>query len=271
MALLIFSHGNSFPASTYGVVLGSLKKRGFTVKSIEMFGHDASYPVTNNWPHLVQQLHDFAAREVAKFGEPAYLLGHSLGGILSMMCAARHPTLVKGVVLLDSPVIGGWRAATLGAIKSTPIMGSFSPGNVSSRRKVSFDNEEAAYAHFKSKRGFAKWDEQALRDYVHLGMHDEMLKGKATGKRVLNFSRDVETQIYNTLPDNLERLLKRHPLKCPVAFIGGRQSEEMKRAGMGLTEQVTQGRMSFIDGGHLFPMEKPLATAALVEGVIRGF
>ena len=271
MALLIFSHGNSFPASTYGVMLASLKKRGFTVKSIDRFGHDAAYPVTNNWPHLVQQLHDFAAHEVAKFGEPAYLVGHSLGGILSTMCAARHPALVKGVVLLDSPVMGGWRAATLGAIKGTPIMGSFSPGTVSSRRKFSFDSEEAAYAHFKSKRGFAKWEEQVLRDYVHLGMQDEIVNRKATGKRVLRFSREVETQIYNTLPDNLERLLKRHPLKCPAAFIGGRQSEEMKRAGLGLTEHVTKGRMSFIDGGHLFPMEKPLATAALVEGVIRGF
>ena len=271
MGLLIFSHGNSFPASTYGVVLASLKKRGFTVKSIDKFGHDSRYPVTNNWPHLVQQLHDFAAREVAKYGEPAYLVGHSLGGIVSLMCAARHPALTQGVVLLDSPVMGGWRAATLGAIKDTPIMGSFSPGTVSKRRKFNFDSEDAAYAHFKSKRGFANWDAQVLRDYVHLGMLDEVLEGKATGKRVLAFSREVETLIYNTLPDNLERLLKRHPLKCPVAFIGGRQSEEMRRAGLGLTEQVTKGRMSYIDGGHLFPMEKPLATAALVEGVIRGF
>jgi pimeloyl-ACP methyl ester carboxylesterase len=95
MSLLVFSHGNSFPASTYGAMTASLKKRGFTVKSIEKLGHDPHYPVTNNWPHLVQQLADFTQRESDKAGEPAYLVGHSLGGILSLMCAAKccwtHP------------------------------------------------------------------------------------------------------------------------------------------------------------------------------------
>jgi hypothetical protein len=40
MSLLVFSHGNSFPASTYGVMTASLKKRGFSVKAIEKLGHD---------------------------------------------------------------------------------------------------------------------------------------------------------------------------------------------------------------------------------------
>lgn len=57
---VVFSHGNSFPASTYGVVLDSLRGRGFAVDAIEKFGHDPKYPVTDNWPHLVQQLADFA-------------------------------------------------------------------------------------------------------------------------------------------------------------------------------------------------------------------
>jgi surfactin synthase thioesterase subunit len=87
---------------------------------------------------------------------------------------------------------------------------------------------------------------------------------------VLAFDRDVETAIYNTLPDNLDRLLKRHPLKCPVAFIGGTRSEEMKQVGMTMTEQVVKGRIMMLDGSHLFPMEKPLATAAAIEASLRG-
>ena len=56
MAHIIFSHGNSFPASTYKVMLDSLRARGFGVSAIEKYGHDSAYPVSNNWPHLVQQL-----------------------------------------------------------------------------------------------------------------------------------------------------------------------------------------------------------------------
>ena len=59
-ARIIFSHGNSFPASTYRVIFESLRQRGFAVDAIEKFGHDPRYPVTNNWPHLVEQLADFA-------------------------------------------------------------------------------------------------------------------------------------------------------------------------------------------------------------------
>ncbi|MFN8953589.1 MAG: alpha/beta hydrolase, partial [Burkholderiales bacterium] len=60
MARIIFSHANSFPASTYQVLLDNLRQRGFVVDAVEKFGHDPQYPVTNNWPHLVQQLADFA-------------------------------------------------------------------------------------------------------------------------------------------------------------------------------------------------------------------
>ena len=263
MSLIVFSHANSFPAAAYGVLFKQLRSRGFTVKAVDKFGHDLDYPVTNNWYHLVQQLHDFAAREVERQGEPAHFVGHSLGGFLSLMCAARHPELAKGVLLVDSPILGGWKARALGAMKSTQLVGSISPGRVSRRRKNRWLSRDAAFEHFRHKRAFAKWDEQVLRDYVTHCTRDE------DGEVVLSFDRDIETAIYNTLPDNLDRLLRRHPLKCPVAFLGGLQSEEMKQVGMAMTQQVTGGRIMMLDGSHLFPMEKPLATAAAIEAALR--
>ncbi|RZI87619.1 MAG: alpha/beta hydrolase [Variovorax sp.] len=259
----MFSHGNSFPASTYRVMLDSLRNRGFSVDAIEKFGHDPKYPVTDNWPHLVQQLGDFAKAAADKAHGPVFLVGHSLGGFLSLMCAARNPELAQGVVLLDSPLIGGWRADTLNIVKRTPLMKSMSPSLVSRNRRNSWADREAVFAHFRSKKAFARWDEQVLHDYIDHGT----LEGEDA--RTLSFDREVETAIYDTLPHNLSALLRRHPLKCPVAFIGGRQSREMKQVGMAMTEQVTRGRISMLDGTHLFPMEKPIATAAAVEASLR--
>jgi pimeloyl-ACP methyl ester carboxylesterase len=262
MSLIIFSHGNSFPASTYSVLTSALKKRGFSVRSIDKLGHDPDYPVTDNWPHLVQQLAEFTSRETGKASEPAYLVGHSLGGILSTMTAALHPHLARGIVLLDSPVIGGWRAQALRAAKLSGMVGKISPGAVSHRRTQTWSSADAAFEHFKSKRAFHSWDERCLRDYVnHFVQTDE-------GKVRLAFDRRIETQIYNTLPDHLEGLLRKHPLQCPAAFIGGLQSEELKQTGTVLTERLTQGRMHWVGGGHLFPMERPVAVAALIEGII---
>jgi pimeloyl-ACP methyl ester carboxylesterase len=244
------------------VLFRNLRARGFNVKAVDRFGHDPHYPVTDNWPHLVQQLHDFAAREVERAGEPAYLVGHSLGGFLSLMCAARHPRLARGVLLLDSPLLGGWKARALGAVKLTPLVGSVTPGAVSRRRTHRWPSQEAALAHFAAKKLFARWDERVLRDYVAHGTRDE------GGERVLHFDRHVETAIYNTLPHNLDALLRRHPPRCPVAFVGGLQSQELRQVGLALTRRLTQGRMAMLDGTHLFPMEKPLATAAAIEAAL---
>ena len=63
---IIFSHANSFPAATYSVMFKNLRSRGFTVKAVDKFGHAPEYPVTDNWRHLVQQLHDFAAQRRRK-------------------------------------------------------------------------------------------------------------------------------------------------------------------------------------------------------------
>ena len=142
-------------------------------------------------------------------------------------------------------------------------MGAITPGAVSRRRRNRWPDAEVAFAHFRHKKAFAQWDEAVLRDYVEHGMHDE------DGERVLNFDRDVETAIYNTLPDNMDRFLQRHPLKCPAAFIGGLQSEEIRQIGLARTQRITQGRMSMLDGSHLFPMERPLAAAAAIEATLR--
>ncbi len=263
---IIFSHANSFAASTYGVLFKALKARGFSVKAIEKFGHDSNYPVSNNWPHLVQQLIDFTQVQVETAAQPVFLVGHSLGGFLSLMAAARAPQLVRGVLLVDSPILGGWRATTLGVIKGTQLMGSYSPGAVSRQRRNSWPDKQAALEHFRGKKMFAKWDPQVLQDYIDHGTHDE---GRGDQKkRVLSFDRAVETAIYNTLPHNLDALLKRHPVKCPVAFLGGLRSAEMKQVGMTLTEKITRGRIMMLDGTHLFPMEKPLVAAAAIEAAL---
>lgn len=271
MSLIVFSHANSFPASTYAVLFRSLRARGFTVRAVEKFGHDPAYPVTSNWPHLVQQLADFAAPEIEHHGEGAWLVGHSLGGFLSLMCAARHPRLgghaVKGVLLIDSPVLGGWRARTLELIKRTQLVGSVSPGKISRKRRHQWPDAASARAHFQHKRAFARWDPQVLQDYIDHGTRDVSTpQGMA---RALDFDRDIETAIYNTLPHNLDRLLRRHPLQCPVAFIGGTESLEMKQVGMGMTQRLVgtrhPDRLIMVEGSHLFPMEQPQATAQAIE------
>jgi pimeloyl-ACP methyl ester carboxylesterase len=264
--LILFFHGNSFPASTYSVMLNELRRRNLQVQALEKIGHNPAFPVTSNWPHLVEEVHAFAQPLIAAHSGPVVLVGHSLGGMLSLMLAAQYPHLAHGVVMVDAPAVGGLQAKVLQLSKTLSLNKKFSPGAISRKRRNEWLSLEEVRAHFASKKVFARWDPQVLNDYVLQGTREE--KSEAGVRRVLSFNRDIETLIYNNVPHNLERLLKKHPLTCPVSLVAARHSREMRLAGSDFTHKITKGRITMIDGTHLVPMEKPLVTAAAVEAAI---
>ena len=63
--------------------------------------------------------------------------------------------------------------------------------------------------------------------------------------------------------------LRRHPLHCPLAFIGGLQSVEARQAGTAATHRVAGELFTLTEGSHLFPMEHPDTTAALVLDTLK--
>jgi len=264
--LVLFFHGNSFPASTYNVMLNDLRRRGLQVHALEKIGHNPAFPVTINWPHLVEELLAFAKPLVKAHAGPVVLVGHSLGGMLSLMLAAQYPHLAHAVVMVDAPAVAGWQANLLQLSQKLSIARKFSPGAVSQKRRNQWTSLDEVRQHFAAKKNFARWQPQVLEDYITHGTQEVMVDGQA--RRELSFSREIETQIYNSLPHNLERLIKRHPLKCPVSLVAARHSNEMKIVGMEFTKRITKGRITTIDGTHLVPMESPLATAAAVEAAI---
>ena len=264
--LVLFFHGNSFPASTYNVMLNDLRRRGMQVQVLEKIGHDPAFPVTSNWPHLVDELHAFAKPLIAAHSGSVVLVGHSLGGMLSLMLAAQFPQLAHAVVMVDAPALGGLRAKALHLSKTLTLTKKFSPGVVSQKRRITWNSLEEVHAHFLSKKVFARWDPQVLNDYVLHGTHEE--KTGEGVQRVLSFDRNIETQIYNSVPHNLEGLLKKYPLACPVSLVAARHSNEMRLAGFDFSKKITKNRICIIDGTHLVPMEKPLVTASAIETCI---
>jgi pimeloyl-ACP methyl ester carboxylesterase len=254
---IVFSHANSFPAPTYELLFEQWREAGYAVHAIDKLGHDPRYPVTVDWPHLVRQLHDFITHQV---GHPVYLVGHSLGGYLSLMLAHRHPSWARGVVVLDSPLLDGWRAAGIGLVKKLGQMQTIMPSRIAAQRCHQWSSLAEARAHFSAKPKFAAFHPRILDDYLHhgtVGAHHE-------APRALSFQREVERDIYNTMPHKLMREFRRQPLSCPVAFIGGRRSYERLAIGMSGIRQVAGARVSLIEGTHLYPFERPSETATEV-------
>lgn len=255
---LVFSHANGFPSGCYRVLFDIWRAAGWQVHALPRIGHDPRYPVTSNWPHLRDELLHFIQDEVRPVG-PVMLVGHSLGGMLSLLAACRKPALAQGLVMLDSPVVDGWRAHSLQVVKTTGLIGRVSPGKVSRQRRHEWPDRDAAHAHFAAKGKFARWDPRVLRDYIDSGF-DALEDGRVK----LGFTRETETRIYNTLPHNLPRILSRHAPRCPVAFIAGTQSEELRQAGAAGSKALAKDHFRWFEGTHLYPFERPDDTAQLV-------
>jgi pimeloyl-ACP methyl ester carboxylesterase len=256
--IIHFVHANSYPAATYRVFFEELKEN-YDVQALDMHAHNPEYPVTNGWAALARELID---ELTTRYDEPVILVGHSMGGMLSLMGAKARPDLVRCVVLLDSPVVTGWRAVLLRIAKRTGLDKKFSPARSSEKRRNLWSDAEAAYQHYAAKPIFAAWPPEVLRDYVEHGLiaHPQGV--------TLRYTREKETAVYRSLPHHIGKLTRRG-FPVPVGFIGGVDSVECRQAGLAATRQLVGRHFAQVPGGHLFPMESPAVAANAVHRMIR--
>jgi pimeloyl-ACP methyl ester carboxylesterase len=253
--VLHFAHANSFPAGTYRIFFDHLRKH-YDVQALDMHAHNAKYPVKNGWRELAQELVD---ELIARYDQPVILVGHSLGGILCLMAAHARPDLVRCAVLLDAPLLAGWKAWAFRLSRLVGADKKFSPARYSERRRFVWPDEEAMYQHFSSKEMFAVWPPEVLRDYIKHGVVPHP-KGVT-----LRFDRNTETAIYRSLPHQLGRLVQQ-TFPAPIGFLGGSESYESQQVGLSATKRLVGKHFRQIPGGHLFPLESPaLAAKALHE------
>jgi hypothetical protein len=180
------------------------------------------------------------------------------------MAALKQPHWVRGVVMLDSPIIAGWRANVLRFTQWTGFDERLSPAAATRTRRTHWASREEAWRHFHAKTAFARWDERVLSDYIDFGIPQTSVDGK----RTLAFDRDIEYRIYRTLPRTIGARLA-HGAPVPVGFIAGTRSKEIRQVGLAATQRAAAGRIEWMEGSHLFPMERPIETARALQGMLR--
>jgi pimeloyl-ACP methyl ester carboxylesterase len=262
--IIHFSHANGFPASVYRTIFAELEDQ-YEVRAIETIGHDPRFAITRDWPHLVDELLasiDAAARP-GETAPPVWLVGHSLGGYLSLLASLRRPHRVRGVIMLDSPVIGGWRSNVLRISQWTGFDERLSPAAATKARRTRWASRDEAWRHFHSKPAFARWDERMLADYIDHGT----VRVDVAGTRELVFDRGTEYRIYRTIPHTIGARVQ-HGASVPVGFLAGTASREMRHVGVDATRRLVGDHLEWVEGSHLFPMERPIETARAVQRML---
>ncbi len=254
---LHFAHANGIPSACYRKLLGALEPV-FDVRMVPVLGTDPNYPVDDNWHSLAEQVADSIR---VRCDGPVIGLGHSLGGLTTFMAAHRYPELFRAVVIMDPPVINGLGALSFGFMKAIGLVDRVTPAGKSNGRREVWPSREVAHELLGKKRLFRSFDPECFDDYIRFGLSD-----CEEGVR-LTIPAAVEVDVFRHTPHDSWRY--RRPLQVPGILLSGAGSEFR---GTGFAERLarTHGLLhEYVEGGHMFPLERPLQTADHIMNALR--
>lgn len=249
---LHFAHGNGFPALCYTQMLNALSEH-FACYYVDRLGHNPQFPVTENWSYLVDEVINSIVQQC---NEPVIAVGHSLGGVLSLLAAIQRPELFKAVIMLDSPLLGRLKSNMVKLAKTLGLIDRLTPAHRTRGRRQRWQNKEQLIAYLRERPLFKTFSEACLEDYINYG-----LKKEEAGYQ-LRFDSHIEYLIYRTIPHQLHHYAGK--LKVPAALIYGTQSSVVDRFDVRYMKHHFNIQCFKIKGTHMFPMENPQMTAACI-------
>lgn len=100
---LVLVHGMAASLRDWAAVLPALAQHGFSAYAVDLIGHGDSPKPEIETAYQVEFMYQAfqAWMSALPFDEPVTLVGHSLGGYLSLLHAMRHPETVRALVLVD--------------------------------------------------------------------------------------------------------------------------------------------------------------------------
>jgi pimeloyl-ACP methyl ester carboxylesterase len=254
---LHFAHANGFPAASYRKLFAALPIN-FEILALDKFAHSPRFPVSNNWRNQVDELIDYVE---CRASGPVYAVGHSFGGVISYMAVCQRPDLFKGLVMFDPPVITGLSKLLFALIKSTPLIDKMTPAGLTIKRCSSWLKGTDIVAYFKARTLFKNMDHDCVQDYVDAVMdlrHNHFH---------LNFDPQVEANMFRNVPSNLNQYYGR--LQCPAILVTAEHTTVcVPRLIRPFIRANKLQHKVFENGGHMFPLEKPLEVAKVLADII---
>lgn len=253
--VLHFAHANGFPPGTYSKLLRALSKRFRVVALRSRQLHRDIPPATlTNWDVMADDLVD--SLRAANLG-PVLGVGHSMGGVATMIAASRAPELFSSVIALDPVIFSRRDEFLLRALKVTGLINFVSPARFARKRRDRWPSREAAGASYRKKPLFRDFEPQCFEDYLKFGFTD------VEGGVRLTIAREWEARVFDTGPEDVFGELKN--LSVPSVFIRGDSSNTFSRAAMERVKKtVANVKTLETPGGHLFPLEHPDTVVQLI-------
>lgn len=251
---LLLIHGLGAQLRSFGQAMVDELARDFRVIRVDRPGSGYSPPLPSRSQHLADQAEAIAALIDTLALERPWLVGHSLGGALSLHVAERYPDKVGGLALIAPATqpVTAVPEVFRGLMVPLPLVGLVSrtlavPLGLVTRDKVM---EEV----FRP--------EPVPADYLTAG-------GGALALRPGNVAAACgDLQLAQS---DAERMVARYPqLTTPVAILYGTGDNLLDPDVHGrlTASQIPGARLTLVEGGHMLPFTQPVATAKWVREAV---
>lgn len=258
-SVLFFAHGNGFCGRVYQPVLELLAQK-YDLLMFDIPGHGRTPEADfSGWNKTAEHLWYGiqSAGEVIK-NRDLHAVGHSLGGMLSILMASERPETFKSMVLLDPIIFPQPLLFFLHIVRKSGLTGVFHPYVKSTlRRRNSWADRREAFRYFHKRKIFKDWTDQSLESYVQHALVEKDMQVQ------LCCDPKLEAQWFSSLPDELWPSVK--GLAVPVSIYMGNDTYPFSlRAGRQAKRINTAIDFNIVPGGHCFMQEHPSDAADYV-------
>ena len=252
--LVHMAHANGFHPMMYRDLMSTLTSR-YTVKAklFRPYWSD-DYTKLKSWKLLGDDLIEYFDQEGFK---NVIGIGHSMGGIASVLAMAKRPDLFSKLVLLE-PVILMPRYYLSRFLPKKLRLRIIPVAKIALKRKDHWDSKEHAYQALKSKRVFKDIPDNVFRDYINYGTKDH-----PDGGVTLSYSKEWEAQVYMNSANPWPAL---KALKIPVLIVRGANTNVISNESWHFMKSTLKSFTfkEIEDGGHLVPFEKKSEISKLI-------
>ncbi len=255
--LLHFVHGTGFCGGAYWTLLRLLKDdAGLILHDVQGHG-DSEVGEKYLGPHATAEraLRALAAHPLNMPGRDVIGIGHSYGGYIHALMAAREPQRFKALVLLD-PIF----LPPLLLFGMCFITSRFNPLVKRSLKRRSKWPSRAETRKTLHQRGiFRGWPDEALECYVA-----HALREHGDGSMELRCPPWLESALFAHPPWDTWHAIRK--LQCPVLILYGAQSYPFMAPNVQRAARANPRlRVEAVPGGHCFMHERPEATTERIK------
>lgn len=260
-----FLHGNGFCARTLEPLSCEIRSQVSGVSDLlftDLPGHGLSPRPTSfqpDWNHMADQVADSIA---SRSRGPVVGVGHSMGGVITLLAAARFPELFSHIILLDPVLFSAEIILYQRVMRKTGLWSRTKLVNSVRGRRNEWPSKQAMIDSLKTKSLYKDWDVRALSLFAEYGT-----QRNDDGSVRLACAPDWEGSIFGSYPRGLWHAVRGSvvPVHIFVAsqsygFISGSVDRACRANG--------NIRRHDIDGSHCFPMEAPETAARRISVII---